>query len=266
MIMYSRRAALKTGVSGSLAATLAVAGRASAEVPAAERAPVVAQDDTHFARISSLSDLKMAAENDRGLPKPRFSSVLSNLLEDHRVTSLLESRFAQNECLHSAADAGVVDDLGLIKTLFLFFDERSEVSKTGLMVLSDANCQVAAVLKDFDPIHPNPYLPPLPYTDPTPEIGIDPFYKNIEPTNDVVPFLLRHETVFLSKEDFPERYKRFMIAAEKFNSKYGIELVGTTWCTKGTRECTGSAPTLNTHPDDIVDCRNVSDSYACDSM
>jgi hypothetical protein len=110
-----------------------------------------------MAQVTSL------LKKDRSSRHSRFPSQASYAMADSRVSDAVRKRIDNHQAISKVKALEYDVRTGLNRIIIEFSPPAGiSLSNDGILVILDADCTVVGLVDPFDPLQPNPHLPPIP--------------------------------------------------------------------------------------------------------
>jgi hypothetical protein len=126
-----------------------------------------------YGTSSRIEELRTHLKNDWKGNYTKYPDQAIFALADSRVTEAIEKRFEKNGTIKEIKSLEYDFYSGFNRIYFEFTPATGSIglpSPDAFLVIMDSNCRVVGILDPFDPVQPNPLIPPLP-----PKEGEQPF-------------------------------------------------------------------------------------------
>lgn len=164
--------------------------------------------------MSKVDEIIKRLQADSKLKYPKHSPNAHILANQPQVRACLEKLMEKKKFkLKRVAEIEYHFKTGLAFTCFEFDENNPLEELSDFLVVSDGNCQVVAVVENFDKEQPNPHVPPLPDLPKLPADG-------------AVPFAAARPSFSGKLEVTPERKYALQIRVEEFFSQLQLNVEG----------------------------------------
>jgi hypothetical protein len=154
--------------------------------------------------MSALEELTDLLQRDRSSRSPKYPDQALYAVRDSLVAEAVERRFKTDEAIVRIRSLGCHRSSGLLHTVFEFTTAGAiALAPNAMLVITDGQCKVVAIVDPFDPEQPNPLLPAI--------SGALPLALS-QPADDEVEF---------SEEDLQPREARTRAYLQKLNVETG---------------------------------------------
>lgn len=113
-------------------------------------------------KAMNISRLVELIEKDSKGRFPKYPDLAKFIVKDTRVAKSIGSRLDNNQSILSIKALPYNFTTGLHFICFDFTPGGKGIGSDSLLVIANGNCDVVALIDDFDARQPNPWVPPLP--------------------------------------------------------------------------------------------------------